>query len=473
MLDTPVQPLPRSLWAAVLVIALTGCARNLAEIEEMYSRDVVRAKARASSIIFVPGIMGVELRDSEDGRVVWGTFFQKDDDEHLLDIALPLAVDQAVSDVRDSIVPGGELLVVNLQLAGGELHARGYPGVLEGLLQALMDEGAHHHPRAISKKDAMEGRDPIIGFGYDWRRDLASEAQRFHETVVAASEERRLRAGRSRIDVIAHSMGTQLVRWYLRYGTSPVPADGSLPELTWAGVRYIERVLLVGAPNSGSAAALTRILEGSHENPLITKYPPALVATFPAAFELMPRVDDGLVVWADTGTPVDLYDVEIWERLAWGPFAPEQDRTLSALVPEARSRDERLAVLRKHMRACLFHAQTFHRALDRLARPPDALRMHTFVGDAHETNAVLEVDRRTGEIDWAASEAGDGTVTRSSALGYTRSAPEAVPRVQAHSAHFYDSTHLPMVGDPDFLDDALYFLLEAPDPPGDPSTAPE
>ena len=455
----------RCVWILFLGVALAGCARNLAAIEDTYSRDTVRAKSRASSIIFVPGIMGVELHDSRDGRVVWGTFFQKDRDEHLLDIALPFAVDRPVSELRDPIVPGDELLVVNLDIAGRQVHARGYPGVLEGMLQALIDGGAHHHPAPLSKEDAMEGRDPIIGFGYDWRRDLASEAQRFHEAVVAASEERQRRTGNQRIDVIAHSMGTQLVRWYLRYGTAPVPADGSLPKLTWEGARYIERVLLVGAPNSGSAAALERILEGSREHPLLGEYPPSVVATFPAAFQLMPRTDDGLVVWEDTGEPVDLYDVDTWERLEWGPFAPDQDAVLAALLPAAPSRDARLAMVRAHLTACLAQARRFHRALDRPATPPPELRIHAFAGDAHETKAVLRVDRRTGKIDWAASEAGDGTVTRSSALGYARADPEAGPRVQPDSVHFNDAEHLPMVGDPEFLDQALYLLLEAPDPP--------
>ncbi len=449
----------------LLAASLGGCARNLATIEETYSRDIYRAKSRASSIIFVPGIMGVELHDSQNGRVVWGTFFQKDGEEHLLDIALPFAVDHSPSELRDSIVPGDELLVANLDIAGGQIHARGYPGVLEGLLQALVDGGEHHHPRAISKEDAMEGRDPIVGFGYDWRRDLASETQRFHEAVVAASEERLRRTGNPRVDVIAHSMGTQLVRWYLRYGTAPVPTDGSLPELTWEGVRYIERVLLVGAPNSGSAAALERILAGSHEHPLLQRYPPAVVATFPAAFQLMPRVDDGLVVWNDTGEPVDVYDVETWERLAWGPFAPEQDAVLVALLPEAGSRNERLRMLRAHMKACLSHARAFHRALDRPATPPQEVRIHTFAGDAHDTQAVLNVDPRTGEFDWAGAEAGDGTVTRSSALGYAGRDLNAAPRIHPHSVHFNDAEHLSMVGDAKFLNEALYLLLEAPDPP--------
>jgi hypothetical protein len=74
--------------------------------------------------------------------------------------------------------------------------------------------------------------------------------------------------------------------------------------------------------------------------------------------------------------------------------------------------------------------------------PPRDLRIHTFAGDAHETKAVLRVDPRTGKITWAASEAADGTVTRSSALGYTRAEPEATLRAQPHSVHFNDADHL-------------------------------
>ncbi|MGB8224020.1 MAG: hypothetical protein WCF10_15640 [Polyangiales bacterium] len=223
-----------------------------------------------------------------------------------------------MSEVRDSLVPGGQLLVVDLALASGPIHARAYPGVFEGLVKALTESGAHHTPEALTIQDAMSGRDPIIGFGYDWRREIASEVQRLHEVIVAASEERRLRTGNPRIDIVAHSMGTQLVRWYLQYGTAPVPSDGSLPELTWAGVRYLERV-----------------------------------------------------VWADNGEAVDIYDAALWEALHWGPFADDQDEALRALLPEVATRSERLALLRKHMAACLEHARRFHEALDRPAGAAD------------------------------------------------------------------------------------------------------
>jgi pimeloyl-ACP methyl ester carboxylesterase len=441
----------------------------VSNVEQTYRPDARRARSRASTIVFVPGIMGVELVDSRDGRSMWGSFAKPGDDgSQIYEVALPFSDGSSVGDLRDPIVPGDQLLFAEVDLGGLPIHARGYPGVLEGLMKALVEEGAHHHHGRvdpISISDANEHRDPIIGFGYDWRRDIASETERLHATVVAASEERRRRTGNPRIDIIAHSMGTQLVRWYLRYGTAPVPKDGSLPELTWAGVELIERVLLVAPPNSGSAKALLEVLEGSHVNPFLPVYPSAVVATFPAAYELMPRPEDGVVVWSDTGEPVDLYDVQIWETLGWGPFDKRQDDELHRLMPETTSREERLAILRIHVAACLQNARGFHRALDLPAQPPDTIRIHSFVGDSYETQATLRVDRVTGNVEWDQTELGDGTVTRTSALGLRHVNRELTPRLLPHSVHFNGADHLGMVGDATFLNQALYLLLEAPDPP--------
>jgi len=459
----------RRLAACTLLLVSGACAGRsdaLQTLEKTYSLDIERAQGRASTIIFVPGIMGSELHDTRDGHVVWGTFWQGGAwEDTLRHFALPFATDQPVGEIRDSIEPGGQLLVVRLAVAGGEVRARGYPGVFEGLVQSLTDHGSHHAPKAISIEELVEGRDPIIGFGYDWRRDIASEARRLHEVVEAASKERLRRTGNPRVDIVAHSMGTLLVRWYLQYGTAAVPEDGSLPELTWAGAEHVERVLLVGPPNLGEAAALELLHHGAQAHHLLPTYPPAVLATFPSGFELMPRPWDHRVVWSDNQEPVDLYDVALWEELGWGAFRDDQDEALRALLPECKTRSERIGVVRKHMTAVLAHARAFHRALDRPAPPPETLRIHAFVGDGLGTRAALSVDRETGEMKWMATEAGDGTATRSSALGQPRAAPAASPTFIPHSVHFNDAEHLEMVGDRRFLDQAMYLLLEAPDPP--------
>jgi triacylglycerol esterase/lipase EstA (alpha/beta hydrolase family) len=59
-----------------------------------------------------------------------------------------------------------------------------------------------------------------------------------------------------KFDIVAHSMGGLVARYYLRYGTQDLPPDGSLPELTWAGAQYVDNLIMVGpltpAPSSPS-----------------------------------------------------------------------------------------------------------------------------------------------------------------------------------------------------------------------------
>jgi len=100
------------------------------------------------------------------------------------------------------------------------------------------------------------------------------------------------------------------------------------------------------------------------------------------------------------------------------------------------------------------------------------------VGDAHPTLAVLRVNRQTGAVDWADPEPGDGTLTRTSALGQSRTDLEAQPVFHPDSVHFNRADHLQMVGDRAFLDQALYLLLEETDPsapatPAAPASLPE
>ena len=60
-------------------------------------------------------------------------------------------------------------------------------------------------------------------FAYDWRRDLVESARRLDETLEALAEARG--DPDTRFNVVGHSMGGLIARYYLRYGTAE-PADG-------------------------------------------------------------------------------------------------------------------------------------------------------------------------------------------------------------------------------------------------------
>jgi hypothetical protein len=77
-------------------------------------------------------------------------------------------------------------------------------------------------------------------FDYDWRRDNVENAQRLKQFIDDKRDyvqaEIRSRYGIEQeihFDVVAHSMGGLLLRYFLRYGDADLPADGS-PSITSA-----------------------------------------------------------------------------------------------------------------------------------------------------------------------------------------------------------------------------------------------
>jgi hypothetical protein len=468
-------------WLGVALICLmTGsCSRRTAaDVQLLYKGDVEQARAKASSIIFVPGYLGTVLEDPESDIPVWGAFFGKahhpaKDPKVLRKMALPLAGTVPVGLLADEVEPGDTLMFVDVELPASELHARGYPGVFRGVLKRLVDGETHSKDVAITYEEQHAGLDVTVGFGYDWRRDLAAETARLHQTVVEAARERASRGQPARVDIAAHSLGTLLVRYWLRYGPQPLPEDGSLPELTWEGARLAEQVLLVGPPNAGALEALKSLVQGGEVVSILPRYPAALVATFPSMWQLLPRVEHELVVYGDTKQPVDFFDVATWEALKWGPFNKNQDRYLKQMLPDKKTREERLSAMRTHVAACLAHAKQFQAALDCPVELPRYVQLHLFAGDAHGITSVIEINRKNGNMKKVSEEAGDGTVTRRSALwhGYSEGAAGTDrPPVVFSSVHFSSADHLGLAADPRLINDALYLLLEAPDlvaPPPD------
>jgi hypothetical protein len=112
-------------------------------------------------------------------------------------------------------------------------------------------------------------------FDYDWRRDLAESARRLgafirqRRAYVQAECERRYGPEDAdvRFDIVAHSMGGLVARYFLRYGEADLPADGSEPETIWDGARYVDRVILIGTPNAGSLDALFELRRGASSGP--------------------------------------------------------------------------------------------------------------------------------------------------------------------------------------------------------------
>ncbi len=469
----------RLLWpalAAVMAPLAVACMLGgVPDLGGLYNRAAQFDDATRNPVIVIPGVVGSRLVDRESGRVVWGSFVGEyanpgsEDGARL--VALPMSEGRTLAELRDAVEPSGVLDSVRVSVLGLPVEAQAYFYILRTLgVGGYRDEELGRAGAVVYGADHFT----CFQFAYDWRRDNAENARRLYEFILEKKAyvraELRKRYGIERpdlkFDVIAHSMGGLLLRYYLRYGGAPLAEDGSLPRLTWAGAEHVERAVIVATPNAGSAQALVDLVNGVRFAFLLPRYDPAVLGTMPALYQLLPRTRHRPALDAD-GAPLDLLDPGVWERFGWGLGGPGADDGLEALLPDVADPEARRRIARDHLRKSLLRARQFQAALDVPARPPPGTTLHLFAGDAEPTPATVAVDR-AGRLSVRERAPGDGTVLRTSAVMDERVGgewrPGLVSPIAWSDVTFLFADHLALTRDPAFTDNILFRLLEAPRP---------
>ncbi len=459
----------------------SGCKgpSGLPDLGGIYNRAASYHGPDRNPIIVIPGILGSNLRDAETGRQVWGAFQGNYANPSTPDgrrlIALPMKEGVPLRELRDGVRSDGALGHLKIELLGLPFEAEAYAHVLKTLgvggyrdeslgLTGAIDYGDDHYT--------------CFQFDYDWRRDNVENARRLHEFILQkrlyVQKEIEKRYGVKdkdvKFDIIAHSMGGLVARYYLRYGAADLPVDGSLLPITWAGRKHVDRMVLVGTPNAGSAHALTQLVEGIQFASVLPRYSAAILCTFPSIFQLLPRTRHQPVIEASDPSMAiaeDLFDVALWERMKWGLVNPDEDAVLKDLLPESSDPVARRRIARDHLYKSLKRARQFHAALDSLDDSvPGGPVVSLIAGDAVPTTAVLALNRETGKLTEAVTAPGDGTVVRTSALLDERVGGKWSPTLRSpirwHHVTFLFTDHLGLTRDPGFTDNVLYALLEEP-----------
>lgn len=454
-------------------IMLTGCRGRppVPDFAALYNQPAQAIGDDRTPVIVIPGILGSKLEDDDTTRPVWGSFtfgaVDPDFPAGAQTVGLPMRLDVPLSALRDKV--RATTVLDNIAADVGLLRSLEI-GAYVDILQTLA---------AGDYRDQMLGDSGAIDYGgahytcfqfaYDWRRDISEQAADLHRLILSAQDAVRL--GRRlesdapvKVDVIAHSMGGLVLRYYLRYGPQPLPEDGSLPELTWAGAEHVDRAILIGTPNAGSVQSLEQLITGLDLNPLFPNYRAAILGTMPSIYQLLPRTRHARVLDSE-GRPIDLFDPEVWKTYRWGLADPRQARTIAWLLPEFDSPELRRRIALDHLEKCLDRARQLHLALDRPADRPDGLELHLIAGDAIDTPSIIRVER-DGRLRYIVDEPGDQTVTRASALMDERVGDVHHPYLRSPidwtSVLFLHADHLGLTRDPAFIDNLLYKLLEEP-----------
>lgn len=439
----------------LITLLITGCSSQAGL--ESYSDLATKAGREPNPVIVIPGILGTRLVDSSTGRVAWGAYgpgaIHHGTANGRRSLALPMRMGSDHVSLTDEVQPDGTLDRLTL---GGSIGIKAYHNLLRALVIGGYRDENRRRPGANEHISCFE-------FSYDWRRSNAESAAalgRFIEEkrrfIIAERKRRGLAHKEIKFDLVAHSMGGLVARYYLMFGDAPPPSDGSRPQVTWAGAKHVRRLIQVGTPNSGSAQALLQLRNGMALSPLVPRFQAAVIGTMPAAYELLPRAADQPLI-DEMGNPLDPFDLTVWQRYRWGLADPAQDKYLQQLLPDVTDRATRLDIALDHQRKSLAAAKAFHTALDCRCTLPPGLTMHAFVANASPTVSQVRVSP-DGTLTSITHQPGDNTVTVRSALSLTpdeKSGP--IPWTSIHTIH---SSHMTMPIQSEFIRQLLDLLLE-------------
>ena len=468
----------------IFTVLMSACAtstKDNANLKRLYDKSAQYHLPDRNPVIVIPGILGSRLVDEDTGVTVWGAFRKDYADPGSAKgarlIALPISSDldhDHNHHIETSVRADGVLESLQLDFAGIPISIQAYAGILSTL-------GAGNYRDESLGLEAIDyGTDHFtcFQFDYDWRQDIPYNAARLKAFIdekrkdvqVQYKAEYGLENAEVKFDIVGHSMGAILSRYFVRYGGTDIdtiPA-GVVP---WNGADDVERLILVAPPNAGSIEALDQLVNGFNTGgPVLPFYHEALIGSFPSVYQLLPRARHGSLVWnGDKKTPVqDMLDPELWQTLKWGLSGEGEkaDEVLAQLLPGVPTAAARRDIAQKYQADALNRARLFQEAMDRPARPPEDLEIFLVAGDNRKTPAIASVDRSSGEFSILEYDLGDETVTRSSALLDERMGqtwePRLVSPIDWSSTLFIPGKHRTITSSPIFADNVLYWLLEEP-----------
>ncbi len=451
----------RPIGAAALATALVACHSDTApDLGRLYASGM--EEAHTPPVILIPGALGSRLFDSSKHTELWpGSTL------HLI-----------AGSKEDLVLPFDPATLLPLD---DGLEARGlFEEVLNtdfygAILRTLQRSGGFVPGRLGEHADPAVRRYYV--FAYDWRQDNVTTAKRLDALIEQIRRD--YDDPTLKVNVIAHSMGGLVTRYYLRYGTvDALEGDGAFP-INMSGAAKIGTVVLLGTPNLGSVSSLQSMILGHTVG--LRRIAPEVLATMPSIYQLLPHpLTDWSVDPSGKDLDLDLYDVTTWKRLQWSVFDP-------AVVGHLRARFKRPGEANAYVLALQAY---FARNLERARRfiwsvtfeePISPVKLVVFGGDCVLTPARIVIEPQAGRsvarlfpedvrykvsgVDYSRLmlEPGDGEVTKPSLLARQALNPVA-PRYDAlffplAYAFFLCENHARLAGNISFQDNLLNVLL--------------
>jgi pimeloyl-ACP methyl ester carboxylesterase len=412
-------------------------------------------------VIFVHGVLGSKLRDKETGMEGWFSSPWKllfDEYRHLA-----LDIDPATLTPKENIYEAYEL--------AGDIIGKDFYG---NIIKTLIEYGGYKH--AEIGQDIDPGQKNLYTFIYDWRQDNVISAGQLADMVDQIRKD--YGDPDLKVDIVAHSMGGLITRYFMRYGRVDVTNDNEFPVNMYGGER-VRRVVLLGTPNLGSVKMMNAFISGIQLG--LKRINPETLLTMPSLYHLFPHpLNNWIVTTKGKALNRDLFDVEIWRRFHWAIFDPVVRERIKNEFDNGIEAEKYLQTLEQFFTKTLERARRFVWSLT-VPLPENHPLLIVFGGDCHLTPARIIVEEVEGEsmvrmypdeitnpvagIDYneLLMEPGDGSVSKASLMGR----PALDPSVPRHKYSFFPLDHViflcekhnSLTGNVSFQDNLLNALL--------------
>ncbi len=414
-------------------------------------------------VVFIHGVLGSKLRDVNEGNDLWlgsiGRILLSDYSEIAYDI------DPETLEPLPSIA---EAYAISDKAVGKDFYGE--------IVKTLGETGGYQLTQIGTK--VIPNQKNYYVFYYDWRQDNVITAKQFADFI----DQIRIDYGSPdlKVDVVAHSMGGLITRYYIRYGGQDVISDNDFDKkIDMYGADRVRRVILLGTPSLGSIKTLYRFITGVEIG--FKSIGTETLATMPSLYQLFPHPLNNWIVKSD-GAPLerDLYHVDTWKRFQWSIFSPKVRERILAKFENRIEGEKHLEILGAYFEKHLERARRFVWSLT-VPLPEDHPKFVVFGGACTLTPARIIVEEVEGEsiirmspdeitqlvagVDYDALllEPGDGSVTKASLLGRN----SLDPSVKRHKYSFFPldhaiflcETHNNLTGNINFQDNLLNELL--------------
>ncbi|HEY0386115.1 MAG TPA: hypothetical protein VGC64_08890 [Pyrinomonadaceae bacterium] len=388
----------RVAFSLLLTVAplLGGCgARRTPNLERIFA--AARSQTGKRPLIVIPGVLGSQLINYETGEVVWPSAFRSSDDG----LSLPISPDLPAN--KDNLVARKIVDTLRLSRLVPEVY------IYHDLLEALKNYGGYKE--GDWNNPGPDGdRDTFYVLPYDWRRDNVETARDFVRRLESLKI--KLKRPDLRFNVVAHSMGGLVARYAARYGDADLPPEGSPLVSTWAGAAHINKIIMFGTPNEGSADAFSTLLDGyslteglRRRVRLLNKLSREDAFSTPSLFQLLPH--GGAARFLDENLQplqLDLYDPATWRKYGWSAGNdPDFRRHFvdgKVFGDYAPFKGGSLAELDAYLETVLRRAHRFHEALDSMVDGESPVPLYAFGGDCEETLSAPVILRDEKRQRW-------------------------------------------------------------------------